>query len=258
MVGIVLILVICLLGIFLIFTFIKYQFIKRYVLNNFKTCNVIVAGKKGRGKDLIFQYVINHRKDYYYSNISYGHKHKIVSLKDVSCEPNNYLKLINNDVVKQPHKFKDGKDIYLSDIGNFLPSYMDSTLYKLFPSMPLYYSLSRHLYNNNVHCNTQNIERGWKALREQADFFMVVKSTIKIFNFIFITKFNTYERYESAKQNLLPIKTRFLNKFSKANVDLYNAQNGVIKSGFFIQFKPQLKYDTRAFEKILLKGTRKK
>lgn len=236
----------------------KYLMFKRYVLNNFKTCNVIVAGKKGRGKDLLFQYVINHRKDYYYSNINYGGKKKIIKLHDVSCEPNTYLQLVNDKVVKQPHKFKDGKDIYLSDIGNFLPSYMDSKLYSLFPSMPLIYSLSRHLYNNNIHCNTQNIERGWKALREQADFFIQVKCTYKIFGLIFITKMVTYERYESAKQNLLPLKVRLLNKFSKAQFDLYNAQNGRIKVGFLIQFKHQLKYDTRAFEKILLKGKRLK
>lgn len=246
------------LTIILLVLILKYFFFKRYVLNNFKSCNVIVAGKKGTGKDLVFNYVINHRKDYYYSNISYGGEHKIITLKDVSVYPNTYLSLINNQVEKQPHTFKDGKDIYLSDIGNFLPSYMDSTLYKLFPSMPIYYSLSRHLYNNNVHCNTQNIERGWKALREQADFYIQVRGTIKLFGFIFITKMRTYERYESAKQNLAPLKVRLLNKVSKAQYDLYVAQNGVIKVGYLIQFKHQLHYDTRAFEKILLKGKRKK
>lgn len=240
----------------IIFTF-KYLSFKRYLLNNFKSCNVIVAGKKGRGKGLVFQYVINHRKDYYYSNIDYGGKRKIIKLKDVSCEPNNYLNLILDHVDKTTHKFKDGKDIYIDDIGNFLPSYMDATLYKQFPSMPLFYSLSRHLYDCNVHCNTQNIERGWKALREQADFYVVVKGTIKLFGFFFITKMITYERYESAKQNLLPLKKRILNKVSKANFDLYTAQNGVIRVGYLWQTKKSLHYDTRAFEKILLKGKRK-
>lgn len=255
---IVIIIAVIVLSIIMIALIIKYLMFKRYVLNNFKSCNVIVAGKKGTGKDLVFNYVINHRKDYYYSNISYGGVHKTITLKDVSVYPNTYLSLINDKVEKQPHRFKDGKDIYISDIGNFLPSYMDSTLYKLFPSMPIYYSLSRHLYNNNVHCNTQNIERGWKALREQADFYIQVRCTYKIFGLIFITKMRTYERYESARQNLAPLKTRILNKQSKANYDLYNAQNGVIKSGILIQFKHQLHYDTRAFEKILLKGKRKK
>lgn len=247
--------ILCLILLVLI---IKYQFFKKYLINNFKSCNVIVSGKKGTGKDLLFNYVINKRKDFYYSNISYGGKHKIIKLKDVSCYPNTYKTLIEDKVEKTKHLFKEGKDFYISDIGNFLPSYMDSTLYKQFPSMPLLYSLSRHLYDCNIHCNTQNVERGWKALREQADFYVNVRSTIKIFKRIFITKMITYERYESAKQNLLPIKTRMLNKFSKAQYDLYTAQNGVIKLGYIIQFKHNLHYDTRAFEKILLKGTRKK
>lgn len=254
---IVIVLAIAVILVIAFILFIKYIFFKRYVLNNFKSCNVIVAGKKGTGKDLVFNYVINHRHDYYYSNIDYGGKHKKITLKDVSVYPNTYLNLINDKVDRQPHTFKDGKDIYLSDIGNFLPSYMDSTLYKLFPSMPIYYSLSRHLYDNNVHCNTQNIERGWKALREQADFYIQVKGTIKLFGMIFITRMITYEKYESAKQNLLPLKIRWFNKQSKAQHDLYVAQNGKINSGFFIQFKNQLHYDTRAFEKILLKGKRK-
>lgn len=234
----------------------KNHLVNRNLLWNFKHCNVIVAGKKGSGKDLLFQGIIHKRKDYYYSNISYGGKHKIVTLEDVSVKPNSYLNMVKNDIVKSPHKFKEGKDIYISDIGNFLPSYMDSKLYQLFPSMPIFYSLSRHLYNSNVHCNTQNIERGWKALREQADFYVVVKRTYKIFGLL-ITKYYSYDRYESAKQNLLPIKTRLINKYSKAQVDLYNAQNGEIRKGYFFQRKRKIEYNTRAFEKVLLKGKRK-
>lgn len=241
---------------------IKYIFFKRYLLNNFKSCNVGVEGKKGRGKGLLFQWVINHRKETYYSNVSYSKKgdkrfKEIKSLKEVSCEPNYYENIVNDNIVKTPHKFIESKDIYIDDIGVFLPSYMDSTLYKKFPSMPILYALSRHLYNSNIHFNTQNIERGWKALREQADFYVSVKGTLKLFGFIFITKMVTYEKYESCKQHLLPLKSRFLNKFSKAQKDLYDAKNGVIKKGFIINFKWDLHYDTRIFEKKLLKGRRK-
>ena len=209
--------------ILLVFLF-KNHLVNRNLLWHFKHCNVIVAGKKGSGKDLLFQGIINKRKDFYYSNISYGGKHKIVTLEDVSVKPNSYLNMVKNQIVKSPHKFKEGKDIYISDIGNFLPSYMDSKLYQLFPSMPIFYSLSRHLYNSNVHCNTQNIERGWKALREQADFYVQVKRTYKIFGLL-ITKYYSYDRYESAKQNLLPIKTRLINKYSKAQVDFFKCSS---------------------------------
>lgn len=225
---------------------------------HFKHCNVLIAGKKGSGKDLLTQWVINKRHKPYYSNISYGGKCKKISLQQVSCSPNDYDHIVNDKIEKQSHKFKEGCDIYISDIGVYLPSYMDSKLYQKFPSMPVFYALSRHLYNNNVHCNTQNIERGWKALREQADFYIIVKRTWKIMGFLFVTKYFSYDRYESARKGLLPIKTRLLNKYSKAEVDVYKATNGDIRTGYIFQLKPFIKYNTRAMEKILLKGKRKK
>lgn len=249
------------------------------MLWHFKHANVIVGGKKGRGKDLIFNYVINRRKQFYYSNCDYSIPHKIIKrddfnelvsyasehritkereligLTDVSVYPNSYLNFVNEKYHIIQRRFFDNKDIYVSDIGNFLPSYMDSTLYKLFPSMPLLYSLSRHLYKNNVHCNTQNIERAWKALREQADFFVICKRTYHIFNLL-ITKCYSYDRYDSALRNLLPLKKRMFNKNSKANYDLYVAQNGDIRKFYVIQKVKNIKYDTRAFEKFVFRSDR--
>lgn len=225
---------------------------------HFKHCNVLVAGKKGSGKDLLFQWVINKRHKFYYSNISYGGKYKKIPLKAVSCYPNDYDHIVNDNIEKTKHLFKEKSDIYISDIGVYLPSYMDSKLYQKFPSMPVFYALSRHLYNNNVHCNTQNIERGWKALREQADFYIIVKRTYKFLGFLLITKYYSYDSYDSARKGLKPIKTRLLNKYSKAEADIYKATNGDIRKGYIFQLKPFIKYDTRAMEKILLKGKRKK
>lgn len=226
------------------------------ILDNFKHCNVIVAGKKGSGKDLLFQYVINKRKkENYYANLDYGHKYEHIELTQVSTAPNDYKKITTGNIEPQLHHIREKADIYISDIGVFLPSYMDSTLYKLFPSMPIYYALSRHLANNNVHCNTQNIERGWKALREQADFYCICKKTFRIFGLL-ITKVYTYDKYESARQGLEPIKTRLMNKYSKAEVDIYKATNGDIRKGHIIQRIKKINYDTRAFEKILLTGDR--
>ena len=251
--------------VFLIFQFLLFVWIinNKISINNmlwhFKHCNVIVGGAKGRGKDVLFNYVIKKRKDFYYANIDYSIGNKIprevISLSEVSVYPNTYLNFVNESYTKIARRFFDGKDIYISDIGNFLPSYMDSTLYKLFPSMPIFYSLSRHLYGNNIHCNTQNIERGWKALREQAEFFVICKRTYRVFGLL-ITKCYSYDRYDSAVKKLLPLKKRMLNKFSKANYDMYTAQNGDIRKFYIFQRVKKMSYDTRAFEKFIFDSPR--
>lgn len=232
------------------------------LLAEFNRSNTITFGKIGRGKGLITQWVINHRRKRYYANISYSKKgdKKLVkvlkSLKEVSCEPNDYKAIVDNNIKKTKHLFKEHTDIFIDDIGIYLPSYMDSLLYKYYPSMPVFYAMSRQLYDMHIHCNTQSLERGWKALREQADFYIKAVSTTKILGFIFITKVITYDSYESAKKGLLPVKARLLNKYSKAEVDLYKAQAGQITQGHIIQFKWNIHYNTRAFEKVLLRGPR--
>lgn len=239
------------------FWLIKQKLLFNYIVDNFKKSNVVVAGKKGTGKDLVFNKVINKRKDYHYCNIHIGDKCKIISLKAVSVEPNTYKDFINENVTRINRTFYEKKDIYISDGGVYLPSYMDAVLYKTYPSMPIFYALSRHLYENNIHVNVQNYNRLWKALREQADFFVTCRKTIKIIPFFLFTKVTTYDKYESAVANLLPLKSRMFNKFSKAQADLFKASNGEIREGWIIQRKSKVKYDTRAFEKVVLKGRRR-
>lgn len=240
------------IGVFLI----KSRIFTRDLVFKFKKCNVVVAGKKGSGKDLLFQKVINCRKDTYYSNVNYGGKFLRITPKDISVYPNTYDSFINDSYTLLPHTFIDKKDFYISDGGVYLPSYMDSKLYKTYPSMPIFYALSRHLYSCNIHVNIQNFGRLWKALREQADFFVYVKKTIWIFGFAF-SYCISYDKLESAEKGLLPLSSRILNNYSKAEVDLYNANNGEIKGGWVIQHKKSIHYDTRAFEKLLLTGSRK-
>ena len=252
---VVLIIALILGFIFFLFFYIRNKININNMLWHFKNGNVIVSGKKGRGKDLLFQYVIYKRKDFYYSNINYGGFRKIIPLSEVSCAPNTYDSFIKDTITKTKHKFKEGKDIYISDGGSFLPSQMDSILHKAYPSMPLYYALSRHLYNSNVHVNTQNLERVWKALREQADFYPVCKRVYKWLPGFLIIKVISYDKYDSAIKGLLPLNKR-MNKDSKNQFDLYTAQNGDIRKFYVFVSKRKIKYNTRAFEKVLLKGKR--
>lgn len=231
---------------------IKQRLFFKDMLWHFKKMNVVVAGKKGTGKDLVYQAIINARKEYYYTNLpgGYGGNYEHTSIKNISCEPNTYDDFIKEKVVKCKRRFKEKCDIYISDAGVYLPSNLDSVLYKRYPSLPIYYALSRQLANHNIHANVQVFSKLWKALREQADFYVIAKKTIKL-PFFIATKCITYEKLESAERELLPIKNRVMNKYSKAEVDQYNASNGVIRVGWVIQRKRAIKYDTRAFEKLL-------
>lgn len=239
------------IGLFLLVLFlVRAWLFKRHLKREFTRCNVIVAGKKGSGKDLLFQEMITARKKPYYSNIDYGGEYIPITLKEVSTAPNTYLEFIKDNLVEIERTFNEDTDIYVSDGGIFLPSYMDSTLYKQFPSFPIFYALSRHISHSNVHVNVQNFGRVWKALREQADAFVYVKKTINLPFFLFI-RATWYDKYESAEARLEPVKGRFLNKYSKAETDIYNASNGEIKQGWVIVRKSSIHYDTRAFEKVL-------
>lgn len=222
-----------------------------YVVKRFKKTNVIVFGKKGSGKDLVFQKVINVRKkEGYYSNLTYGNKFQSIKLGDVSVFPNTFENFINDNVRIVSKKLHENEDIYLSDCGVYLPSQYDSLLDKRFPSLPIYYALSRHLSNSNVHCNTQALSRVWKKLREQADTYIRVKKTFKL-PFILITQCYVYDKFSSAESELEPVRFRLGNEISKAEVDIYRASNGEIKKGYIIQFKASVKYDTRAFHEIV-------
>lgn len=242
---------VCAVGlIWLAFFLLRAWLFGRFVVRNFKRCNVVVDGKKGKGKDLLFQYVINKRRKCYYSNIDYGGSCEHIEVKDISVSPNTYQNFIVGKVEQVPRRMVEKKDIYISDGGIYLPSYMDSLLYKQFPSFPIYYALSRHLADHNIHVNVQNVGRLWKALREQADFFVHVKENIKL-PFFILVKCYTYDNVQSAIECVAPVKSRWFNKFSKAEVDIYNANKGEIKGGWLIIPKWTIKYNTRALEPIL-------
>lgn len=242
----------------LIYFFVRSWFNKKELSKQFSQCNCIVFGKKGTGKDLIFQSVINDRKKPYFSNVNYGGDFLEATPKSLELPNNTYHNFINGNVHTEEKPPYENKDFYFSDCGIILPSQYDTQLYKMYPSFGITYALSRHLYNNNVHCNTQALGRVWKCLREQADYYIRCKQTINIFGFL-VTRYTTYTNYESALSCLSPLTSRMLNNFSKAEVDKYIAMNGEIKNGFIIQHKKKIRYDTRAYhEKIFgVKAPRK-
>lgn len=228
---------------------------KHKLLDYFHKNSVIVFGSKGSGKDLLFQKVIfMKRKKKYFSNISYGYKGENIKISDLSLSPNTYKDFINNDITKIPrNENMEGADVYISDAGVHLPSSHDSELNKKYPSFPIYYALSRQLYKQNIHANTQALSRVWKQLREQADKYIKCIWSVNLLG-VFLIKVRFFDKYESANNNLLPIKARVFNKISKAFADQYNATNGEIVNGFVLIRKRHIKYNTRHFKEVVFEN----
>lgn len=213
--------------------------------------NVIVFGVKGAGKDLLFQLVINRRRRKYYSNISYGGRGELVNISDVSVPPNTYQTLIDGKYYRVAPRFADKCDIYISDGGVYLPSQYDTYLSKQYKSFPLAYALSRHLWDNRIHINTQALNRLWLKLREQSDCYIKCRYSFRFLFWLF-TRITIYDNYQSALDDRRPIKKRWFNKFAKSQVDVYDATAGDIKSMYVCQRVRRIKYDTRAFKKMLI------
>lgn len=211
-----------------------------WLVNEFSRCNVIVFGKKGTGKDLLFAHVIALRGDRHYSNIEYNADTQVIRLTDVSLGANTFEDCIQNTIEKLDPQFEEGKDIYISDGGIYLSSQYDSALNKLYPSMPIFYALSRHLYNNNIHVNVQNLGRLWLKLREQADSFIRVLGTTDRGSYLLVRAIS-YDNITAASNGLLPARDR-----------QYRATHGEITERRFRVYKSELNYDTRYFKDVFL------
>ena len=234
---------------------IKSWLFGRFIVKEFKKCNVVVDGKKGTGKDLLFQYVVHKRNAHYYANISYGdEKYTHLDPKDCSIAPNTYKQFINGEVKKITDRFYEGEDFYFSDGGTFFPNYVDNILNMAYPYLPVTYALSRHISNANIHVNIQNLGRLWKKLREQADFFVHCCGVVNLGLWLGI-KCYTYDTESSALARFRPVHRRLWNKYDRAEKDIYEAEKGDIRSGWVIIPKRWIKYDTRAFEKVIYGDT---
>jgi len=245
------------MGIFLLiiifvflFSFIYFSFQLAFVKRQFKDCNTLTFGKKGHGKDVFFALVIHARKKKHYANIPYDKNTTILHPRQYSITPNTYQNFIEGKVIKIPKILQEGYDYYVSDGGIVLPSQYDSVLDKVYPSFPLAYALSRQLWGSNVHVNSQSIERPWKKIREQADSFFLCQSCVKL-PFFLLLNVRFYDKYNSALQELAPLKNLFLNKYAKANKAMYVAQNGSIRNLHLLCPKRWLTYDTRYFHSVI-------
>lgn len=227
----------------------------KFIVRDFRDNNVGVYGRKRKGKDLLFQKVIIARKEPYCANITYGYNLvKTIDLADLNLGKNTYKNFIDGTIQKQPRMFFERVDNYVSDSGNALPSQYQKELIIRYPSMPLFLSFQGHLYDSNTHFNYNGeYVRLWDKAREQVDSIYRALGNIVVPKIGIFARYRYYERVQTAEANLGPyVSNKILDSSqNKALMKQYYAQNGLIKDMYiFISFRA-IKYDTRAFEKVI-------
>lgn len=226
----------------------------RAFLKRVKKDSLIVFGKKGHGKTLLFSEMTRSDKKGYLSTTDFKHrKQEIIDYGAVNVSPNTWEDVLNNKITKINYKPSwEKKPIYLDDAGIFLPNFADSQLKKKYPSLPIAYAVWRHLYDSPIYINSQSVDRTYKLIREQADGFINCRGVVRFGPLAFI-KCTYYDRINSAKNELTPMGSRLFNKFSKAEVDSFRAQNGTIKNFLIFAPKWRNKYDSRYFKSVFFK-----
>lgn len=225
--------------------------IGRKLLNEYKKDSLIIFGKRGHGKSLLFSEMTRMDDKEYgsLSNSDFKRKHQeIIEVKDLSVAPNTWENVLEGKFLPiSKHETWEKKSVYIDDAGIYLPNFADTMLKKKYPTLPLAFAVWRHLYDAPMHINCQCHDRVWKLCREQADGFIEARLTrrfFKIFAFIHCTY---YKKAASAEQSLLPMKSHLFNKFNVAEMERYKAEHGEIKD--FLIFAPtwRNKYDSRWF-----------
>ena len=250
-------------------------FIKRQQFVKLFDSNIFIFGTKGAGKDLLMQAGVyySRKKTEFVSNMDYGYScQKVDNIYNLfSLAPNTYKSLIENEVVEVVKKSNlEGKTLLLSDASIYMPSHEDIYLNKSYPSFPLFYAISRHLYNMPIVVNTQVNGRLWKKLREQVQDGYIqalntkgngfIWSCVPILrNYLKVT-YRYYEKEDSAIAGLLPFKKiAVLNTIADKTVymtsagatkEMYEASNGIIYDGSIYLKKSKIVYDTRHFHKV--------
>lgn len=241
----------------IIFVFISLYVINKlkqvYIINLFKRNSCMVYGYKGTGKDMLFQFVVSRRKkEKYISNIDYGGNYISLVLSRLNLGF-NYTDLYDGGKVSSDYYDYEGADVYISDVGVYLPSWDYNFLNRTYKGLPLYFALSRHLSNSNIHCNTQALNRPWDKLREQAGIYIKMLNTKVIFKRFVYSRVRVYDKYESALEDVRPLRLNYSGKEQKIEKDRYLSKYGQVKELSFVWFINKINYDTRYFKSIINK-----
>lgn len=222
----------------------------------FANDSVCVTGMRGSGKDVLFGNIIARRKKPYVSNLDYGGDREDLSIGALNLGGATYDQFINGNLPQWKYPYKIGSDIYISDVGVYMPSQYCNELNKKYSSLPLYFALSRQVSKNNIHLNVQNLNRSWDKLREQSNVYIRCRKCTFL-GPIVILNITYYDKAESCQNRVQPcrVSVPFLaSKEMRLQADIYKDNffnsHGTVKNMTFVFFNKS-NHDTYHFGKLL-------
>ena len=227
----------------------------RKIIELFESGNVSVCGLRGTGKDMLFANVVVRRKKPYISNTDYGGDY-IKFDPDLLNFRNTWRNFMTGRLNRFVYPYADDIDIYVADLGVYMPSQYQGELCKEYSHIPVAMALTRQVCGCNFHYNVQNLNRAWDKIREQSDIYIRCLWCKVLFGKLVIQRIIIYEKYESAVNRVPPFRLRrpLLNpdrlqkwEIQKAN---YEISHGKVESRILI-YLHQSNYNTRIFKEML-------
>ena len=227
------------------------------IVKMFERGSVCVTGMRGTGKDVLFGNVIARRGKPYVSNLDYGGKFEPLVFSSLNMGFNTYDNFINDSLNQFVYPFEKGADIYVSDVGVYVPSQYCNELNKKYPYLPIYIALSRQISRNNVHFNVQNLNRAWDKLREQSDIYITCNWCKVFFGKVVVQLVTYYDKAESCQARVRPCRVNYpliCGGERKTQIDMYRDNfyntHGTVKRMLLVYLNKS-KHNTYEFEKKL-------
>lgn len=219
-----------------------------WLLETFESSNVLVFGKKGAGKDVLFGLVTHLTNGLHYSNIPYNSKTLLLkSLKQLDVGGNGFSDIVNGTIKKYDDPFIPGLPIFISDGAVYFGSQYDSKINTEFSGVATFMALSRQLGEHQIHVNTQALGRLYLKIREQADVFIRCLHTRDCGTFMIVDAIS-YDRYETATKGMLPCPESCTPREQME----FEGANGEVQMHSFYVDKAWLQFDTHYFAKLFL------
>lgn len=235
------------------------------IVKLFEQGNVCVCGERGAGKDMLFSNVVARRRLEYISNCEYPRKKGLqpefhrLDFSKIDCGGNTYADFMSGNVKPYKYPYPLGVDVYISDVGVYMPSQFCNELNRQYKEIPTFMALSRQLGECNVHINVQNLNRAWDKLREQSRTYITCLKCRVIpigKRQLVIQRVRLYESYQSCIANVpvlkLPLWARFgkdklMAKLYKLN---YQISHGKINERTLVYWNKS-DYNTHIFREMM-------